>query len=341
MDQVNALWLSAAAFAVTWVGIRGLIPVLTRRALLDLPDARRNHAKPIPRGAGFALVPAVAICLAIGLLLGLPTGLPAESEASFLAVAVSLALVAAVDDLIGLRAATRFAAQAGLVAVAVASLPLSLSLSPALPFLVERFLLWFFLLSFVNAYNFMDGIDGITGVTTIAIAIGVLLIAAPLGDMPLLPCLLIAASLGFLLHNWHPARIFLGDAGSVFAGFCVGSLLLALALDGELAAALILPAYYLTDTGLTLLIRARRGERIWLAHSEHAYQKAVRRGWKHDQVVLALTLNSVFCIVLAVISTRAPYAAFVAAYVSSITFWVALRHGMMDALAFRLSAKRK
>ncbi|WP_128291098.1 MraY family glycosyltransferase [Afifella aestuarii] len=341
MDQLNALWLSLAAFAVTWVGIRNLIPVLTRRALLDLPDARRNHETPVPRGAGFALVPVIALCLAIGLVLGIPAGLPSAREVSFLAIAVALALVSAFDDLVGLRAATRFIAQAGLVALAVASLPLSVNLSPALPFLVERFVLWFFLLGFVNAYNFMDGIDGITGVTTIAIAIGVLLVATPLGDLPLLPCLLIAASLGFLLHNWHPARIFLGDAGSVFVGFCVGSLLVALALKEEIAAALILPAYYLTDTGLTLLIRARRGERIWLAHSEHAYQKAVRRGWKHDQVVLALTLNSLFCIALAVISTRAPYAAVVAAYVSSLTFWVALRHGMVDALAFRLSAKRK
>ncbi|MDQ0326164.1 UDP-N-acetylmuramyl pentapeptide phosphotransferase/UDP-N-acetylglucosamine-1-phosphate transferase [Rhodopseudomonas julia] len=341
MDPIIALGLSVAAFAVTWAGIRSLIPALIRRALLDLPDARRNHKTPIPRGAGFALFPVVALCLSIGLVFGLPTGLPAASEMSFLAIAVALAIVSAFDDLIGLRAATRFIAQAGLVAAAVASLPLSLSLSPELPLLVERIVLWFFLLSFVNAYNFMDGIDGITGVTTIAIAIGFLLIAAPAGHLPLLPCLLIAASLGFLLHNWHPAKIFLGDAGSVFAGFCVGSLLVALALDGELAAALILPAYYLTDTGLTLFIRARRGERIWLAHSEHAYQKAVRRGWRHDQVVLALALNSGVCIALALISTRAPYAAFTMAYASSLTFWVALRFGMFDALAFRLSARRK
>jgi UDP-N-acetylmuramyl pentapeptide phosphotransferase/UDP-N-acetylglucosamine-1-phosphate transferase len=143
---------------------------------------------------------------------------------------------------------------------------------------------------FVNLFNFMDGIDGIDGAEAAAIGLGVVLVASVGGAIDLglaAPAAAIAAaSLGFLVWNWAPARIFLGDVGSVPLGYLLGFLLFELARRGQWAAALILPLYFLADASLTLLRRLLRGERVWQAHREHFYQRAVQRGLSHDAVVL-------------------------------------------------------
>jgi UDP-N-acetylmuramyl pentapeptide phosphotransferase/UDP-N-acetylglucosamine-1-phosphate transferase len=164
-------------------------------------------------------------------------------------------------------------------------------------------LLWVW---FVNLYNFMDGIDGITGVETAAIGLGVALVAALAiapGELPLVPAglALAGAGLGFLALNWSPARVFLGDVGSVPLGFLAGALLLALAASGQPAAAAILPAYHLTDATLTLLRRALAGEAVMQAHRSHAYQRAVQRGLRADQVCLRLIGLNAMLIALAVV----------------------------------------
>ena len=112
----------------------------------------------------------------------------------------------------------------------------------------------------------MDGIDGISGVEAISLGIGLALIGwlAEWPDAMLaLPALLAAATLGFLVWNWAPAKLFLGDVGSVPLGYLLGWLLLTAAASGQWAAAVILPLYYLADTTITLLKRAARGVRIW------------------------------------------------------------------------------
>jgi UDP-N-acetylmuramyl pentapeptide phosphotransferase/UDP-N-acetylglucosamine-1-phosphate transferase len=141
---------------------------------------------------------------------------------------------------------------------------------------------------FANLFNFMDGIDGIAGGEATAVGIGIALVAGTGGAFELIaPSVAVAAAaLGFLVWNWHPARIFMGDVGSVPLGYLLGYLLLALAARGEWAAAVILPLYFLADATLTLLRRLARGERVWQAHREHFYQRAVQRGLRHDAVVL-------------------------------------------------------
>jgi UDP-N-acetylmuramyl pentapeptide phosphotransferase/UDP-N-acetylglucosamine-1-phosphate transferase len=151
----------------------------------------------------------------------------------------------------------------------------------------------------------MDGIDGITAVETISLALGFAL----LGQFIPQSALLIAVSLGFLLWNWHPAKIFLGDSGSIPLGFLLGWLLLLLAGRGHWAAALILPAYYLADSTLTLLRRAVRGEKIWLAHRQHAYQRAVQAGARHDQVTLTILAANLLLIGAAWWSESQPWPA--------------------------------
>lgn len=146
---------------------------------------------------------------------------------------------------------------------------------------------------------------------------GLALLAVFAADAPpiWLGATLAAAAVGFLVWNWPPSRIFLGDVGSVPIGFLLGFLLLALAARGYGAAALILPAYYLADATLTILRRLLRGEKIWRPHSQHFYQQAVRGGLSHAQVSLAVLAANLVLIALAVLSLTAPLPALIGAAV--------------------------
>jgi UDP-N-acetylmuramyl pentapeptide phosphotransferase/UDP-N-acetylglucosamine-1-phosphate transferase len=121
------------------------------------------------------------------------------------------------------------------------------------------------------------------------------------------------AAFGFLPWNWQPARIFLGDVGSVPLGYALGWLLLSLAAAGAWAAALILPLYYLADATLTLMRRLARGERVWQAHREHFYQRATQAGRSHAAVVSLVALADAVLIALALGSARWPWAMLAAA----------------------------
>ncbi len=127
----------------------------------------------------------------------------------------------------------------------------------------------------------MDGIDGISSVETVSIGIGITILAGSLGWESLgqtYSLVLAGAATGFLWWNWQPARVFLGDVGSVPLGFLLGWLLLNLAANGYWLQALILPLYYIADATLTLLERLIRRKKIWEAHRDHYYQQAVQKG---------------------------------------------------------------
>ena len=135
----------------------------------------------------------------------------------------------------------------------------------------------------------MDGIDGLAVSEAAAICSGLLLFAL-VGDgadpaAALLAAGIIGAAIGFLVWNWSPARIFLGDVGSVPLGYLSGFLLLDLASRGRWKIALILPLYFLADATITLLRRLLAGERVWEPHRQHFYQQAVRNGLPHSAVV--------------------------------------------------------
>lgn len=304
------------------------------QALMDVPGPRSNHVRPTPRLGGLPLMGAVAAGWFGAQLAGWPTGL-LESHQAWVAVAAGgLAALSLVDDISSLPAGLRLCVQGGLVALATWTLaPDEPVFAGALPLWLDRTAVLVLWLGFVNATNFMDGIDGITGATTVAIAVGLLLLLPSADAVPALPAVLAGAALGFLWFNWHPARIFLGDVGSVPLGFLLGALLVALAVQGDAAAAAILPAYYLIDTAVTLLDRLRRREPIWQAHSSHAYQRAVRRGVAHDRVALAVGAVTSVLVALALASRSYPLASLVAAYaLAGLFFWV-LRAGLLDRLA--------
>lgn len=227
-----------------------------------------------------------------------------------------IALVSWIDDLVGLGVIYRLAIQAGAVALGLSAMPNLPETLPYLPAYLVYVLFGLLWLGFVNIYNFMDGIDGITASQTIAVMGGQLLVyfmiltLAPTGsvlrpqiypDIWLLG-VVIGACLGFLSYNWHPARIFLGDVGSIPLGYIVGYSLLSLVQQGYWYIALTLPLYYLGDGGLTLLRRILTGEKFWLPHRTHYYQRAALVARRHDTVVLAILLCNLALVGIAALS---------------------------------------
>jgi UDP-N-acetylmuramyl pentapeptide phosphotransferase/UDP-N-acetylglucosamine-1-phosphate transferase len=257
---------------------RLLIPLLAHRQILDRPNERSSHRVPTPRGGGIAVIG--SILLAWILLARTESVQSAVFGIAF--GAVLLAAVSWLDDLRGLSPVVRLAVQAAAVAIGIFVLP-----GPrGLFFLVAIGLTWIW---WINLFNFMDGIDGLAGSEAAAIGAGLLLFATVgAGADPALPAIAAAvtgAAIGFLVWNWSPARIFLGDVGSVPLGYILGFLLLDVAVRGYWKIALILPLYFVADATITLARRLLRGERVWQAHREHFYQQAMRRGLGHAAVV--------------------------------------------------------
>jgi UDP-N-acetylmuramyl pentapeptide phosphotransferase/UDP-N-acetylglucosamine-1-phosphate transferase len=298
---------AAAAALIVFLATLGLTGRLSdwlkRRAILDQPGHRSAHSVPVPRGGGLVLVP-VLLAAWLGLALA---GLAPSRDAALAALAAGLALLSWRDDLGGLPVGLRLFCHALAVVAGLAFLPPGAVFQGLLPPLLDRAvtaLLWVW---FVNLFNFMDGIDGITGVETVALGLGLWLVPALAGleddGSAALALSAAAGALGFLRWNWHPARIFLGDVGSVPLGYLLGALLLALAARGLWAPALILPLYYLADASLTLAGRMLRGERFWQPHRQHFYQRALGAGDDHAAVarlVLAGDAALVACALLAV-----------------------------------------
>ncbi len=293
------------AFFVSMVGTRLLIGYLTARQVLDHPNARSSHEAPTPRGAGIAVVGVLlAVWIVIGVLEG-PLGVPVLTIS---AIGMILAGVSLLDDLQGLGPAVRLTVHAVAVATALILVPLPGPIFggvfPPQVDLIMAGVLWVW---FINLFNFMDGIDGIVGVETLAISIGLFVIARKLGlgEMSMLLSLTIGAvALGFLRWNWHPAKIFLGDVGSIPLGFVLGWMLLGLAAHGAWGPALILPLYFFADATLTLLRRILKAKRLWEAHREHFYQRAVDTGLRHDQVAWIVGVANLFLIMLSIVAAR-------------------------------------
>ena len=306
MAQGYSLLLSGAiavlAAVLTHVGIASLIGWL-RRLALARPNQRSSHVVPTPQGGGLIVVP-VALVIAAGTLWLIPVTVPggAVYGAAVALAALALMTVGFIDDMRGLGVLLRLSVQGLAVVLAIALMPPELRILPALPVWLERIVLCGGLLWFINLFNFMDGIDLISAVETVSIALGIALLAA-LGvagaAYGYVAAALLGAVLGFAIWNRPPARLFLGDAGSLPLGFLLGTLLIHVAASGQPAAALLLPLYYLADATITLGWRLWRRERVWEAHRSHFYQQATRKRWTVSQTVARIALINAVLIALA------------------------------------------
>ncbi len=275
----------------------GVAAWVRRRArmlhLLQMPNHRSSHVQPTPNGGGLGIV--VAGCLAgvsLALFSGWMLGL------FVLGIAALLAAVGLRDDMAHLPARVRLGVQVvvsvGLLVVLGDMPPFALTVG--LDFQVAGWVLFGLLLLagvwWINLFNFMDGIDGIAGMQAIYMllvgaAIAVWANAEVVSSPVWLWMLCIAAAtVGFLLLNWPPAKIFMGDVGSTWLAFMVFALALLSVQSGWLTYAvwLVLPAAFVSDATVTLLTRILRGERWYEAHCSHAYQRMLRC-WRGNRKV--------------------------------------------------------
>ena len=267
-----ALLAPVLAFAVSIALIRLLALRARRDWFLDHPNERSLHSTPVPRTGGLGLIP--------GALLGMLIVGGATWAVLF---ALALMLLSLVDDWKGLSAAVRLP----LHLVATGSFVL-LALSPQ--GWLGAALLAVAIGWMANLYNFMDGSDGMAGGMAL-IGFSVYALAAAAGEAPafaLVNLCVAAAALGFLAFNFPPARVFMGDAGSIPLGFLAG----ALGLQGwtqdlwPLWFPLVVFGPFVADASVTLLRRVLRGERVWRPHRTHYYQRMILLGWTHRRTAL-------------------------------------------------------
>jgi UDP-N-acetylmuramyl pentapeptide phosphotransferase/UDP-N-acetylglucosamine-1-phosphate transferase len=323
-----------AAALLCFGGIAAVIPWLKRLAVAK-PNQRSSHTVPTPQGGGIVIVPVALVIAALALAASGSAPRGGLALAAMVgAAALGLAVIGFLDDMRGLGVLPRLGAQALAVGCAILLLPDGLRALPALvPLPIERLLEVGALLWFVNLTNFMDGIDLISVVETIAIALGVVILAV-VGAVPpaygYVALALAGAVLGFAPWNTPPARLFLGDAGSLAIGLLLGTLLIHLAALGHVAAALILPLYYLADATITLVRRLLRGARVWEAHREHFYQQATVNGFSVPEIVACIATLDAVLIALTVTSTIGNHlwaggALLAAAAAVAFTLWVFAR----------------
>lgn len=284
----------AAVVAALLVGLARWDAV--RRGLMDHPLERSSHSIPTPRGGGLGLL------LAVGIALFAAFDVTAASR-DVLVAAAAVALVASIgwwDDHGG--AAVRVRLVVHLVA-GVLIVPLAL----AAPTPVQGYLsiAWwiFWTVSAINVVNFIDGIDGLIGLQALLYGLFVALVATPGGGPQLAGLALAGASLGFLGWNWSPARIFMGDVGSGALGVVfvlLGAGLVAEGNVGFVAAYTPLAVIFL-DAAVTLVRRARRGERLSEAHRSHLYQRLANGGLGHARVASLYGALSAACGVAALL----------------------------------------
>ena len=264
---------------LAYLGVDWIRRLAIRRRIVDHPNERSSHSVPTPRGGGLAIV---VLVIGTVLFFGFVNGFDRQSLV-YVVAGILLAWLGWQDDVSSLSSRMRFAVQA--MAVTLAMLGLGYFKSVTIPLFGELYLGWvgipvtfFWILGLINAYNFMDGLDGFAGGVALAAGLGWTILSSTFGGLenPLafwIALSIAASSLGFLGHNWPPARIFMGDVASTFLGFsfavlplghgtispaAAGSILTIFAtmfVSALKIAAPIVGAVFLTDISLGILAR--------------------------------------------------------------------------------------
>jgi UDP-N-acetylmuramyl pentapeptide phosphotransferase/UDP-N-acetylglucosamine-1-phosphate transferase len=314
MNLLAALLVAAAGCAVAL----GLMLRFKQYLPLDRPNARSLHEQPVPRVGGLAILAGVAIAVASGLA---PFGIA-------LGLALVLATLSFLDDLHHLPSGVRFAGH-----VAASGALAWYLLTPMQP--VEVVLIVLGIAWITNLYNFMDGSDGLAGGMAVA-GFGSYAVGAWLGGdaaTALVSAALVGAAAAFLAFNFPPARVFLGDVGSIPLGFLAGALgVIGWRNDAwPLWFPLLVFAPFIGDATLTLVRRLLRRERVWQAHREHYYQRMVRLGLGHRRTALIAYFLMAVCAAAALYARaetpalQAGVFAAATALLAGVALWVDLR----------------
>lgn len=306
-----------AAFVVTVAGTREFQKIAVRRGIVANPNFRSLHERPMPRAGGVVFA---SVFLFVTLMVGARSGASPEVLSALLVGGAAATLFGFADDVMNIRARMKLLAQTVLGAWVLVSFGFRPLVDvPFVPGVVDLGFSLFALVWLINLYNFMDGVDGMAASGGVFIA-GAAAVALSLsgGDaaLILLLVLLAACSAGFLWFNWPPARIFMGDAGSVSLGYCFGVMIVATVLTRQLSlwTWMVIFGYFAVDTTTTTTLRLLR-EREWYGeHRSHAYQNLARVWGSHGRVVRGVSLyHLLWLLPLTVWSVKAPETAPVAA----------------------------
>lgn len=290
--------LAVVTFIFSAFITRLLIGFLRRRGVIDIPNERSSHQIPTPRGGGLAII--ITFLLAS---LALIYFRPIEQLPGlmFWLGLILIAITSLLDDRLNLPVYLRFVLHllaATLVAVESGGFQ-NFPLPAPYNFNLGVFnfpLTIFWILAVLNIYNFLDGIDGYAAVQGLVACIGIALLN-PMGINFELALLLAAAIAGFLLFNWHPAKIFMGDIGSASLGFIFASwpfYLVNVPTNTAVFSVGIFLWFFLADGAFTIVRRLLKGEKIWVAHRTHIYQRLVIKGYSHARVTTFIMLPGLF-----------------------------------------------
>jgi UDP-N-acetylmuramyl pentapeptide phosphotransferase/UDP-N-acetylglucosamine-1-phosphate transferase len=305
------------SFVVAFVALRLLAGPFARLAL-DQPNERSLHERPVPRTGGLAVLAGIGAAVYF-----MPSGLWLTAG-----LALALAAVSLLDDLRGMPTLARLLAHAAAAAALVWQV--ASPLHPLVLVLLVLAITWV-----TNLYNFMDGSDGLAGGMAV-IGFGTYALAAHFaGEAALtVPCVAVAAAAAaFLTHNFPPARIFLGDVGSIPLGFLAAALGVIgwRAGDWPLWFPVLVFGPFIGDATITLIRRLLRRERVWQAHREHYYQRLVRMGAGHRGTALVGYLIMLGCGAVALFARTQPPIIQVLAFLSAaaglalIAAWIDMR----------------
>ncbi len=299
---MNLYWAFFLASAVSYLAGFAARAILGRLGVVDRPNERSSHDRPVVRGGGISLL--------IGAAVAGYAAAPLNAAPGFAWLALAVVVLTAVsflDDLRSRSPVLRFGVQAGAAIVALSALGLTggiASTPTASAIFATVGFLW--IIGYTNAFNFMDGINGIAGMQVVTTGAGTALVALTAGAGRTHPAVVLAivlagAGAGFLPHNFPRARMFLGDVGSAPIGFLLAVLAFWLARDLGwylLGAFGLLHANFVLDTAFTLGRRIRKGENWLQPHREHFYQRLVRTGRTHLFVTSAEGLLQVLVLVV-------------------------------------------
>ena len=304
---MNTPILATALFFVSAIATRQLVANSHRLSTLDIPNERSSHLTPTPRGGGIAFV---ATSLVGFLLLLLNDTLDNKSLLALCCAGAIIAMAGHLDDRQKISgAAVRLVLHAigAIILIIGIGIPSQISLFDRTvnTGIIGSILGVLYLVWLLNLFNFMDGTDGIAAIEAIFVCIaGAILNYHVLSDINFSAAAIILASctFGFLLYNWSPAKIFMGDIGSGYLGIAIGGLsLMAAKQQHELLWVwIILLAVFVSDATVTLIRRLLRKQKPHVAHRSHAYQHLAIRFNSHAKVsLLLLAVNIVWLLPIA------------------------------------------
>lgn len=295
--------------------IKPLVKYLSKSKFLDVPKKRSNHKNPIPKGAGLILIPTIFVSIVFFIYFEL---IPNKPWTLLSLLMLILFITSIFDDYLNLPTIPRLLVHSICVFTGVIYFNseitnftesllniynFNFNLIITVTFI--KIFIFFFWLWLINLFNFMDGMDGITTSQILTFTAGTVFLSifgSVSHDISYISLIIFSAFLGFLSFNYPPAKIFLGDSGSIPIGFLISSIIIFNLINQQnFIPTMILIMYHFADSSLTLMKRLFEKKNIFHAHSEHFYQKKIRSGFSHKFVLLRINSANLILLFLSVL----------------------------------------